>query len=659
MMKQAWKWGLLWLLVAGVSLARAVPAGEARGALLAVSDGKGGISLVWVPPPGPWPAAWQVAEEGGRVLLPKVARGDAGTGAAAEKLKPELRRAVLEFDLAYARAQQGDSGLQAYVATLMRVFTDNDMARAMASAVTLSGVAPGARRYVVTSLDAAGRPGAIRLSSVAVDASVATPAPAAPSAVTARNVQEGVALAWQQTPASRDFPVFGHVVEVAQGGQLRTVSAMVPANAARPDGMPVLVDRDVRREADATYRVYAVGPAGLRSAPASVALFVEDMGARVPPLDVRTNVTPGVVSVSWTAFSNPHTRGALVERAQVLGGLWETLTPKPVNGTSWRDESARPGSTYYYRVRFTGPRGDAGEPSVPASARAIGRGVPEAVTGLLAEPGRTRVTLRWNVVPGAIAGYRVERDIGTGNWVAVAGSLLREPRFDDDFPGGSDGLVLRYRVAAVAFDEQQGTFAEVRATLPDIVPPPMPRILAIDAQAGRATVTVASPGLGAADRLLLLRARAPDQMGVVLGDPRPVTAALVDDSAEPGALFWYRVVAVDAAGNRSEVSPAVVTRIPVAEVPVAGKPGATFVAAPLPHVKVRYAAAPAHLRTLLQWRAGEEPWQLLAGPLAGAGESVQVNVPRGMPLAYRAVWVDAAGNEGEPSPSLVLPALAP
>lgn len=658
-MSKVWKFILVLLLAAGATIAQAAPASEARGALLAVSDGKGGLTLVWVPPPGRWPAAWQVAEEGGRVLLPKVGRGDAYAAAAAARLAPELRNAVQEFDAAYAEAQKAEAALQSYVVTAMRVLTDNSVARAMASSVALADVASGARRYVVTELDAAGRPGAIRLVSPLVDAAVPTPPPAAPTAVNARNVQEGVALSWQQDAGSRDFPVFGHVVEVVQGGQARTLGALVPANAARAADAPVLVDRDARREADAIYRVYAVGPAGLRSAPTSVALFVEDLAALVPPRDVRTTVAPGVVTVSWSAFSNPHTRGAVVERAQVLGGLWETLTPKPVAGTSWRDESPRAGSTYYYRVRFTGPRGDAGAPSVPASARAVGRGAPEAVSGLVAEPGRTRVTLRWNPAPGAVAGYRVERDIGTGNWVSMTGSLLREPRFDDDFPGGSDGLVLRYRVAAVAFDEQQGGFAEVRATLPDIVPPPPPRILTVEALPGRATVTLATPGLAAGDRLLLLRARAADQPGLVIGDPRALAASLVDDGAEPGALLWYRVVALDAAGNRSEPSPAVVVRIPVGEVPVAHKPRVIFEASPLPHVKVAYAAAPAHLKTVLQWRAGEAPWQFLAGPLAGAGESVQVNVPRGEPLAYRAVWVDAAGNEGEPSPSVALPVLAP
>ncbi|MDO9175277.1 MAG: hypothetical protein Q7V62_10775, partial [Actinomycetota bacterium] len=153
--------------------------------------------------------------------------------------------------------------------------------------------------------------------------------------------------------------------------------------------------------------------------------------------------------------------------------------------------------------------------------------------------------------------------------------------------------------------------------------------------------------------------------GLVLGEPRtlatPAETVVTDEFATAGGTFWYRVVAVDAAGNRSEVSPPVMVRIPLAVIPAAPSPTARFDAQPLPHVTVSYPAPARELATVVQWRAGDAaaPWFILAGPVAAAGNAVQVNVPRGVPLAYRLVWVDAAGNEGAPSPAVTVDAIKP
>ncbi|MDI1302362.1 MAG: hypothetical protein PSX71_10685 [bacterium] len=640
----------------------AVPVSDAKGALFALSDGKGVVTLLWVPAPGAWPSAWQVSDETGRVLLPRIARGDAQAKAALAKLDEKSRASVQGFEAAMAKAATADAKLQGYLAAASRVLVDPDYAQAMGLAVTLAGVAAGAHRYTVTALDAAG---ATKLASAPVDAVKATPLPPTPQELSAKSVIEGAALSWQAPAVSRESPVYAHTIEEVHGSTSRIAADRMLSNTIRNAKRPDFIDRGAPREMQAEYRVYAIGIGGRRSLPAKVTLFVEDIAALVPPSGVHADAAAGVVTVAWPAATNPHTKGAVVERTQVVEGQWQALTMKAVNGTTYRDETAQAGGTYYYRVRFMGPRGDLGAGSAAVSARAVGTAAPAAVAGLAAEPGRTRITLHWNPSATPVAGYRVERALGGADWVAMAGALTREPRFDDDFPGGTDGVTVRYRVAAVAFDEQQGAFASVEATLPDILPPPVPRIMAAEAVPGKVTLTVSASGTRNTDRLLLLRAGDAVQQGLVLGEPRvlpaTVDAAVVDDFATAGSTFWYRVVAVDAAGNRSEVSPAVMVRVPLAAIATAPVPKVRFDAQPLPHVTVSYPAPARNLRTVVQWRAGDAsaPWYILAGPVTAAGDAVQVNVPHGVALAYRLVWVDAAANEGEPSAAATLPPLTP
>lgn len=637
--------------------AQAVPAGEAQGALFALPEGEGRVTLVWVPPPGgAWPAAWQVSDDSGRVLVPRVARGDAQATDALGRLDADSRDTVAGFDATYAKTS-GEARMHAYVAAAARVLVDPDFARAMGAYASLAGVAPGARRYTVTALDAAGKATAPKLTSQAADAARPAPLPAMPAAVRAASVLDGAVIQWQVPAASREAPVYAHRIEQVAGNNVRVVAARQLVNVAARQLS--VIDANVPRETEATWRIYAIGAGGRQSAPATVTLFVEDLAALVPPAGVRADAADGAVMVRWPQPPNAHTRGAVIERTQVIAGQWQVLGADPVTGNEFRDAAVQAGSTYWYRVRFMGPRGDLGEPSVPASARAQGSAPPPGVSGLAADAGRTRITLHWQPASTPVAGYRIERALGGDNWVAMAGALTREPRFDDDFPGGTDGVTVRYRVAPVAFDEQRGAWAEVSATLPDILSPPAPRITAVAAEPGKVTLTLGAAGLRSADRVLLLRANDATATPLVLGDPRPLAGTLDDTYATAGSTFWYRVVAVDAAGNRSDLSPPVMVRVPLATIPAAAPPVARFDANPLPHVTIRYPAAAREWRTVVQWRAGDGAWYVLGGPFAGAGEAVQVNVPRGVPLAYRSVWVDAAGNEGMPSGAITLDAIEP
>ena len=70
----------------------------------------------------------------------------------------------------------------------------------------------------------------------------------------------------------------------------------------------------------------------------------------------------------------------------------------PPAQAQYEDDNLRGGTTYYYRVRAVGPRGDLGPPSFAASAIPTNPGAPPAVTGLAADAGQPAFALHGRAV---------------------------------------------------------------------------------------------------------------------------------------------------------------------------------------------------------------------------------------------------------------------
>lgn len=87
-------------------------------------------------------------------------------------------------------------------------------------------------------------------------------------------------------------------------------------------------------------------------------------------------------------------------------------------------------------------------------------------------------------------------------------------------------------------------------------PPPPPVIVGIAGMGDRVVVRF-RPGepAGLTQAFLVLRSESPTGTGVAVGRPLPGDAReWQDPTVSAGQFFWYRVVAVDGAGNRSEPS---------------------------------------------------------------------------------------------------------
>lgn len=643
----------LGLLVAATALAQ-----EGSKTVLAVSDGKGGISLLWVPAASQWNfTGWQLADSTGRVLVPRIAHADSS---ALEQLSIEDADAIKRLPQAFSKAQGQTQQKQVYGILVLRALSDPAYAHALGISYTMQNVPPGTRGYTVTSLDANGRPTSYSLRSAPIDSSVVTPPPSMPDAIHATTTVKGVSLGWTP-PSSPDpsMPVIAYTIERDSENQTNTpvnAKTIVPGTSWDPK-IALFLDTSAPANQQLTYHVYAIDAFGRRSRPANLHYFHPDVIAMEPPHPVTAAATPGKITITWPQRQNANLAGYLIERAHLYDGPYEALHTDalPPDSTDFVDTYTQPGTLYYYRVRAVDSRGDLGMPSKPASATARSVAPPPVVQGLTATLGTSRVRLTWSPV-AAIAGYFVERHVTTGAnpnnaWVRLNEHLTTEPLYDDPLGSASDQK-MEYRIVAVAFDSVESKpSASVNVTLPDITIPEPPSITAANGANGKAQLSFV-PALPA-DKVasfLVLRSGAENDIGVVIGDPLPSTARdYTDLYVKPGEHYFYRIVTVAKNGYRSDPTKPVIVRIGAPQIATPTTPTAIFAATPFAHVTLTFATPTNGLAVIVERQtANTGTWLRIAGPTTST-TSTDFQPKAGTQESYRITYQSADGTLGSPS----------
>jgi len=634
------------------------PAQEVPGAVLAASDGKGHIYLFWFPPPSQWPTGgWRLSDSSGQLLVPQVKIGQ--PAAVLESLSVEDRDLIQKLSLVFASPDSGTQRQQFLAVLSLRAFSEPDFARALGLSWTLDNVAPGSRSYKVEGLDAAGKT-TVQMTSPAVDSSQATASPAAPDSVQAKVDRDGVSLFWNPPPESQQARVVAYAIERDGAGQSSAPVTAKPAVVGlRWDPKkPLVVDRNAPPNEMLTYRVFGVDVFGRRSEPSSIRIFCPDFRALEPPEPVLATSGVGKIVVTWKAENKPNLAGYVVERALLHAGPFEALSarPLPPSTAQYEDDEVRGGTTYYYRVRAVNSRGDLGNPSSAAAAQPKNPGAPPKVEGLAADAGQTRVRLTWKPVAFPVAGYFVERHATTGlaqseNWTRLNPHVTPEPQYDD-YLGLISDVKMEYRIVAIAFDNAESPPSDaVPVTIADRSLPSEPSITGVSGAEGKATVTFEpAPPPEKTAQFLVLRSGRADDLGVVIGDPLPASARTFTDLyVSSGTSYWYRLVAVDKSGNRSDPTRPVVIRVAAPTIPKPATPTLQFVSAPFAHVVLQFGQVPAGLKVIVERQDQPNgPWLRIAGPMTASTAS-DSSASSSKAASYRISYVAADGTVGPPS----------
>ena len=130
-----------------------------------------------------------------------------------------------------------------------------------------------------------------------------------------------------------------------------------------------------------------------------------------PPADLALEAGVEGVDVRWTPAADTKT---LVERS-AEGAVWAAVTDDPVDGESWRDESAPQGQAWSYRLRsvivLSGGGLVVGQPSNPARIDHPDTYPPNAPSDVVCLPEGSQVRVRWQAATGAVV-YGVIRQYG-------------------------------------------------------------------------------------------------------------------------------------------------------------------------------------------------------------------------------------------------------
>src|SRR5208337_2599379 len=153
-------------------------------------------------------------------------------------------------------------------------------------------------------------------------------------------------------------------------------------------------------------------------------------------------------------------------------------------------------------------------------------------------------------------------------------------------------------------------------------------------------------------QFLVLRSGREGDLGVVIGDPLPGNVRQFNDLyVSPGERYWYRLVAVDKNGNRSDPTRPVAIRVGSPQIPAPPAPTAKFTGTPYPHVVLQFQVPPAGLSLILERQdqtsigptaAG---WIRIAGPMT-TPTATDNSVPGSGSVSYRISYVTADGKIG-------------
>lgn len=497
--------------------------------------------------------------------------------------------------------------------------------------------------YRVVAFDDAGNAGP---ASAVVSVEVAdTTAPTAPTALAVEVTGASLHATW--TAATDDVAVTGYRV-------FRGATEDFVPDAQTLVGSTTTASFDEATPAPGTwyYRVVATDAAGNLSAPsASVAVTVAapDTVAPTKPSEVAATAAGSTVTVTWHASTDDvGVHGYVVHRGStadfVVGvdtAVGETTEPTFV-------DEGRPAGTWYYRVIALDAAGNASDPSDSASAVIADAAGPTVPTGLSATVDGDDVQLAWTASTDdvGVAGYDIYRGASEGFEVSAStkiGSSTTLAHTDTSVPAGT----WFYRV--VARDDAGNVSPASDTATVDIddttAPTKVDGVLAVASGSSVAlTWNAASDDLAVAGYHVYRAASAefaPDASNRI---GESATTAFTDTA--PAGTWFYKVLAVDAAGNAGEPSDAAT---------------AVVVDSVAPSVPSGVGASVSGSSVGLSWSAstddvGVTGYRVFRGDSAGFEASAGAKVAdvsgtsftdEGRPVGtwyYRVAAVDAAGN---------------
>ncbi len=385
------------------------------------------------------------------------------------------------------------------------------------------------------------------------------------------------AMSTLRSSARYDDGVFHHVVATqdASGTRLYVDGQQVGSNATSTaetgtgywrigggnlNGWP---DAPANTYYAGTIDEFAVYPTALTAAQVSqhYGTGVADATAPTAPSALSASVSAGTVSLTWTESQD----NLRVSGYRVYRGDSETFTPSESTlvgestSTSFQQPAPAPG-TYYYRVVAVDGAGNQSPASSAAAAAVADRTPPSVPSGVdAAAQGAGGATVTWNESTDdvAVAGYQVHRG-SSADFEVTSSTKVGEttsPTFADS--GLQRGRYFYKVVAQDAAGNLSQPSASAAVDVPDSTKPSTPTDVTTQVTGSDVSLawTPSSDDVGITGYTVYRGSSAGFQVGEATR-VADTTDVGYQDLRRPAGTSYYKVVARDVAGNRSEPSAA-------------------------------------------------------------------------------------------------------
>jgi hypothetical protein len=652
---------LLLFTVAAAALALTAQQRPAAPTVAVVIDAQRGALVRWsIPATGLPRGGFQVERSSGNGPRQVIAQVKPGSPAIPVALAPEKRQFADQYIATSGRAAAaGQSEDEAQTRATVEMVALADAPLAAYLGLSYEDRQMPAVSTVTYTISLLGPNGEVqRMHGFSPTTPVVTMAPPEPPAdFRAVVTREGIGFFW--SPPSREernpAGAVAWLIEKRLGGKslLVTPEPVLRLVSTQESDAPGAVDRTPSPETVVAYTITPIDLFGRRGpASAPLQILYPDFSALDPPDVINASTTDGKAVLLWQAPANRYRKGWKVVRALQPNAVGEPVTPQPMTPLQFTDTNVRVGTTYYYRISAINIRGEEGEPKVSQAVLVRSGRAPAAPTGLAAELKTGRVILTWNPPPENVSVFQVERSIEGRNWNLLTSTTSAEPRLEDVYPRDATGT-LQYRVIAWTYDDTPSLpSAVVTVPLPDMRPPQAPQVTEIRGEDGRVTLDF-TPGGGANDAsgFFILRSDNYRESGVLLNN-NPLASTVtryVDNAVEAGRTYFYRLVAIDAVGNRSEPSdPPAVIRVAAPALSAPPTPRARFEPSPFPRVLLEFAASTSpSVLYALERRDASGRWLMIQGPFPYETTSViDATPPKEGVAVYRLVTIASNGLPG-------------
>jgi hypothetical protein len=191
-----------------------------------------------------------------------------------------------------------------------------------------------------------------------------------PAGLRTELTQEAIKISWDAPEANLDDskPAIVLGYNIYRRGKDQPFSDK-PLNSA-PISTTLFEDRDFKFGSEYFYSIRSLsqGKDGTIESPVSeeISITARDSFAPIAPVNITGAAAGGIVSLFWPANPERDLKGYIIYRAEKreqARNEWLKLTPAPITTTTFRDERAEPGKTYYYFITAIDKTGNESNPS--------------------------------------------------------------------------------------------------------------------------------------------------------------------------------------------------------------------------------------------------------------------------------------------------------